>query len=226
MIIGVVGSSGERSIQDPLYSGATVIMDFERGIYRINGADIPVASMLSSVAQISAGRLNLVDGGAYAPIELSSDIASALDFNGAGFSLYIDFEQTNSATAGGLAAIIAGDIDTLDPALGGGWDIISYSQVYTEIWKAATSESASTSVDLSQGDGLRKVMGTVNSSTLAISYNGTLSSVESVAFSLPAVTVWHLGGYVTDSTQDIDAAVRKIIAYPFKDPSELNSYTI
>lgn len=221
MIPGIVASqSAVITIDFDFYAGASVVMDFENGVYLVDGSAVSIDTLIDRTNTIDAGGLMLDWYSDEAPISFLSAFVSALDVS-AGYSVLADIVQYDVSSAGSPygRSLLHFWNGTYDIPGRTEFEIQSGSaQVYTFDMRRITPENTNreVTVSTSAGEGeRRKIAITRGTDRLSASVNGSaVVSDVAAATAAPTYTSHYIGGYPGDIYLDIYCLVKKLIFYP------------
>lgn len=229
MIHGIIaaGGAGASIPFDPYYD-ALVVMDFQNGIYRVNGAPVAAADLIDRVDTITGSGLILHWNTADPEIALLSTLTDALD-QSLGFTVLAEYQQYDLSAYGDLLLNLWNGTFAI-PGRHQFQVQSSSSEIYTYDMCRETVDPFNREVTAATvaGEGaVRKVAVTRAPARLTAAVNGG-AAVEDIsgASNTPAYTSYTLGGSPGDGYLSINCIISKLIFYPVKTNLQLNAITI
>lgn len=224
-MLPAVGAGNDGSAA--LYVGASVVLDFVNGVYRVNGVDVAASSLISRTDTITASGLVLDWNTADTPVGMLAGITDELDWS-TGVSLYVDFVQYDTGTY--YATLIDFWNGTFPSTFGANRTALFSPNDLVEIYDRMyvltdpTNELLDFTSAQAEGD-RRRVALTRTPDHLSLSVNGGAAVRTNWTAATPVFTYHGIGGVEGDSFLDINAVVRRLIFYPAQTDAALAALT-
>ena len=233
MLIGATSSArtGPRITSYDLYAGASVVLDFENGIYLIDGAHVRLRSLFDHIENVADGQMSFDWNDPGQTVNRAAQVLiDALP--AAGMTTYVEATTIESSDTWRDSSSAALSIahDSADPYWWE-WTVGMHLQAETGVqdWNDGTTRTLRTLRATYGANGVRRrTAATRTNELLAMSVNGqALLRDNNPLPSWPLnATHFALGGnYYLGSGVDMHGAIHKVIIYPPKPLYDLMAIT-
>jgi hypothetical protein len=234
MLIGATSTArtGPKLTSYDIYAGAAVVLDFENGIYLLDGAHVRLRALFDHVENISGGQMTFDWNSQDTTVNRATQLLiGALPV--AGMTVYVETTTVESYDTWQDSSSAAVSIahDSTDP-FWWEWTISMHLQGETGVqdWNDGNSRLLRTLRVPTGVNGVRRrTASTRTDQLLAVSVNGSpLLRDTNVLASYPLTpTHFALGGnYYIGSGVDMHGAIHKVIVYPPKPLYDLMAMTV
>lgn len=217
MILGII-SSGEGRTTPPVdpYDNAYLIMDFQNGVYRVDGVNVAVSTLLDRVDTIDNSGLNCDWYQVAAPFQLQATALAAIADRE--WTVVIELYHREYSTGNVFFAAEDGQTDWAFL-----WGEIRGVSGVTNVYDQAASVYRDLQVTTpALGATVMKFAITRSITRLSVSANGGAVETNTTnSVYMPMFDIMSLGGFVDDTFFDFDGYIRSVIFYPPIDDADL-----